>query len=70
MEQIDISVNTQPGVRAAFDPAGLVTVVREPGSTLVQLVVNEGNGQTATVWLDYTQVTEAMVALGAAAAAL
>lgn len=71
-EPIDISVNTQAGVEAIDDPAGTVTVVQQPGDTTVELVVWDGHefGKKTIVYLDYSQVTALMVALGQAAGRL
>jgi hypothetical protein len=61
-----VAVQTTPGVITKEQPSGLVEVVREDGSTVVDLRVGDGTA-VATVYLDYQMVAALMVALGAGA---
>jgi hypothetical protein len=60
------TIQTMSGVITAEQPSGLVEVIREDGSTVVDLRVGDGTA-VATVYLDYQMVAALMVALGAGA---
>jgi hypothetical protein len=63
-------IQTMAGVMDAGDPAGTVAVVRQDGSTMLDLTVTDHTGTQAQVYLDYDQAVTLMIQLGAVAAEL
>ena len=61
-----VAIDTMAEVIRMGQPAGRVEVIREYGSTAVDLRVSDGES-VATVYLTYKMVGQLMVALGAAA---
>jgi hypothetical protein len=67
---MDHTILTSAGVNEVDQPAGAITVRREEGSTLAELIVGDGAGQDVTVYLDYHQVVELVMTLGKAGSEL
>lgn len=59
-------IETVAGVISADDEPGEVMICVPDGSTLVELKVTDSSGATATVYLDYRQLTSLMISLGSA----
>lgn len=65
--QTQHTIPTMAGVLEFGDPAGVITVEREPGSTVLTLKVDDDKTGTMHVFLDRAQVTELVMALSASA---
>jgi len=66
MQDYSKVVDTMPGVMNAGDGAGTVGVLRGSGDTIVSLTVTDHTGTQAQVYLGWRELTQVMLALGAA----
>lgn len=63
------TIPTRGGIVAVDHPAGEITVMHDGGS-FVELLVDDGDGEHVTVFLDYRQAAQLVFAIGAAAVTL
>ena len=67
--QHEFEIDTMAGVTHVDQPTGTITVLMADGSTMAELLVNDGNHH-AVVYLDYRMLTQLMVHLGRVASEL
>jgi hypothetical protein len=67
---MDHTILTSAGVIEVDQPSGAITVRREEGSTIAELAVDDGAGTSVTVYLDYHQLVDLVMALGKAGSEL
>ena len=60
------TIPTRGGIVAVDQPAGQITV-RYDGGSFVELLVDDGEGENVTVFLDYHAAAQVMFAIGAGA---
>lgn len=60
-------VRCRGGITAADQPAGELAIYRRPGSSFVELLADDGDGNEVVVFLDYNAATQALCAIGAGA---
>lgn len=67
--QHEFETETVAGVTHVDQPAGTITLLLSDGSTMAELLVNDGSHH-AVVYLDYRQLTALMVHMGRIASEL
>lgn len=66
MAELSKVITTASGVTTIDQPNGTIEVIREDGSSFVELLTDDGQGNATRVWLDRLTVMELVTTLAAA----